>query len=72
MSLRLHHDADPSEPESMTPTDRCDEMAGIFARGILRLHSHALPHVHAEPGADDAAEASLDLSDPPRPCVVAG
>lgn len=72
MSLRLHHDANPSDPERMTPEDRRDEVAGIFARGVMRLHARTLPHVHAEPGADDAPEASLDLSASPRPCVRAG
>lgn len=72
MSLRLHHDADSSDPEHMTSEVRRDVAASIFARGILRLHGRVLPHVDAEPSADDDPEASLDLSAPPRPCVRAG
>ncbi len=72
MSLRLHHDADPTDPESMTPDERRDELASIFARGILRLHGRELPHVPATPGPPDSLESSLDFPAPPRPCVDAG
>jgi len=34
MSLRL----DPTDPADMIHEDRLDEIASIFARGILRLH----------------------------------
>jgi len=68
MSLRL----DPTDPESMTPEERRDELASILARGILRLHGRDLPHGSAETGAPESPEASLDLSAPPRPCVDAG
>ncbi len=67
MSLRL----DPMDPESMTPDERRDELASIFARGILRLHGRELPHVPATPGPPDSPGASLDLSATPRPCVDA-
>jgi hypothetical protein len=72
MSLRLHHDADPSDPESMTPEERREELAGIFARGILCLHTRSLPRDSAEQTRLDSAEASLDLPAPARPCVDAG
>lgn len=68
MSLRL----DPTEPASMTAEARLDETASIFARGVVRLHSRTLPPVQADPDGADAPEASLDLSAPPCPCVVAG
>ena len=41
MSLRLHHAADPGDPESMTLEGRRDEIASIFARAVLRLHTRA-------------------------------
>lgn len=28
----------PTDPEGMSPAERCDEIASIFARGVLRLH----------------------------------
>lgn len=39
MSLR----PDPTDPEDMTPEERLEESASIFARGILRLHGRILP-----------------------------
>jgi hypothetical protein len=35
MSLRLH----PTDPESMAPEDRHDDVASIFAGGFLCLHA---------------------------------
>lgn len=72
MSLRLHHAADPGDPDSMTLEERHDEVAGIFARAVVRLHACALPHVSAEQNPPDFPESSLDLPAPPRPCVDAG
>ena len=48
MSLRL----DPTDPENMTPDERRDEIASIFARGILRLHGRNLPHGSPEQRAE--------------------
>lgn len=72
MSLRPKSPADPTDPENMTPEERRDEIASIFARGLLRLHGRALSHCMAEPSSPDSPKASLDFSATPRPCVVAG
>ena len=68
MSLRL----DPSDPESMTPEERRDELASIFARGVLRLHGRDLPHGSPERRAEESSRTCLELSAAPRPCVDAG
>jgi len=68
MSLRL----DPTDPESMTPEERRDELASIFARGILRLRGRDLPHGSPEPRVEESSATCLDLSATPRPCVDAG
>ena len=39
MSLR----PDPTEPAGMSPEERLDEVAGLLARGILRLHGRIPP-----------------------------
>ena len=68
MSLRL----DPTEPADMTPDDRLEEMASIFARGILLLHGRALPDVPDIENLPDSSQTCLELSAPPRPDGVAG
>ena len=72
MSLRLHNDADPNDPENMTPEDRRDEIASIFARGILRLHGRDLPHQMPEQRTEESSTTCLDLPTTPRPCVDTG
>lgn len=37
MSLRLHNDSDSGDPESMTPEERRDELASVFARSVVCL-----------------------------------
>jgi len=68
MSLRL----DPTDPENMTPEGRRDELASIFARGILRLRGRDLPHGSTGRRAEESSRTCLDLSATPRPCVDAG
>jgi len=68
MSLRLN----PTDPASMKPDERRDEVASILARGVLRLHTRVLPHLPEEQHPPDSPEASLDLSATPCPCVDAG
>jgi hypothetical protein len=68
MSLRL----DPTDPANMTPDERLDEVASIFARGILRLHGRVPPDQSPEQRAEESSPTCLDLSAPPRPCVDAG
>lgn len=68
MSLR----PDPTDPADMTAEQRLDEVAGIFARGILRLHGRALPHVPDAGNLEDSSPTCLELVAPPRPDGVAG
>jgi len=68
MSLR----PDPTDPEDMSPDERLEEMASIFARGILRLHRRILPDLaHAE-NLPESSPTCLELSAPSRPDGVAG
>ncbi len=68
MSLRLN----PTDPGSMPPEERRDELASIFARGILRLRGRDLPHGSPERRAEESSGTCLELSATPRPCVDAG
>lgn len=53
---------DPANPEHMSEDERLYEVASIFARGVLRLHRRALPHVSAENNLPESSQACLDLS----------
>jgi hypothetical protein len=68
MSLRL----DPTEPADMTPDDRLEEIASIFARGILRLHGRVLPDVAPAENLPESSATCLELSALSRPDGVAG
>lgn len=68
MSLRL----DPTEPADMTPDDRLEEIASIFARGILRLHGRALTDTSDIENLPDSSRTCLELSAGRRPDGVAG
>ena len=68
MSLRR----DPMEPEEMTPDGRLDEVASIFARGILRLHGRVLPDDLDIEIPLESSATCLELSAPPRPDGVPG
>jgi hypothetical protein len=68
MSLR----PDPTDPADMTANERLDEVASIFARGILRLHGRVLPNVPDLQNLEDSSPTCLELSAPSRPDGVAG
>lgn len=68
MSLRL----DPAEPAHMEPEDRLDEIASIFARGILRLHGRVLADIPPPQNLEESSPTCLEPSAPPRPDGVAG
>jgi hypothetical protein len=68
MSLR----PDPTDPGDMTPDERLEEVASIFARGILRLHGRVLPDNPDIENLPDSSGTCLELSAGPRPDGVAG
>jgi len=68
MSLRL----DPTDPADMIPEERLDEVASIFARGILRLHGRIVPDSPDIENLPDSSPTCLELSPLPRPDGVAG
>ncbi len=68
MSLRL----DPAEPANMEPEDRLDEIASIFARGILRLHGRVRAGIPPPQNLEESSPTCLELSEPLRPDVLAG
>ncbi len=68
MSLRL----DPAEPADMEPEDRLDEIASIFARGILGLHGRVRADMPPPQNLEKSSPTCLELSAPPRPDGVAG
>jgi len=68
MSLR----PDPTDPADMTADERLDEIASIFARGILRLHGRVVPDSPDIENLPDSSPTCLELSALPRPDGVAG
>lgn len=68
MSLR----PDSDEPEETTPHERLVEVASIFARGILRLHSRRLPDNADIQIPLDSLATCLELPPRPRPDGVPG
>jgi hypothetical protein len=68
MSLRL----DAAEPADMEPEDRLDEIASIFARGILRLHGRVRADIPPPQNLEESSPTCLELSAAPRPDGVAG
>lgn len=63
MSLRLDHD----DPEAMSPAERRDEVASIFARGILRLHGRMVGDFDDLQNLSEDAPACLELPRGSRP-----
>jgi hypothetical protein len=68
MSLR----PDPTAPADMTADERMDELASIFARGILRLHERPQANIPAPQNLEDSSPTCLELSAPPCRDGVAG
>ncbi len=63
MSLRLDHD----DHEAMSAAERRDEVASIFARGILRLHGRIVGDFDESEILDESAPTCLDLCATSRP-----
>lgn len=68
MSLR----PDPTDPADMTAEQRLDEVASIFARGILRLHGRVLPDTSDIENLPESSTTCLELPAPSRPDGVVG
>lgn len=68
MSLRLN----PTEPADMEPEDRFDEIASIFARGILRLHGRVRADIPTPQNLGESSPTCLELPAPPCRDGVAG
>lgn len=68
MSLR----PDPTDPTDMSSDERLDEIASIFARGILRLHGRIPAHAAPAENLLESSATCLELSAGPRPDGVAG
>jgi hypothetical protein len=60
------------DPTDMTAEQRLDEVASIFARGILRLHGRVPAHFAPVENLPESSATCLELSAPPRPDGVAG
>ncbi len=63
MSLYL----DPGEPTDVEPEDRIDEIASIFARGILRLRGRIRVDIPPPQNLEESSPTCLELSAPSRP-----
>lgn len=68
MSLRFDDD----DPDAMSPAERRDEVASIFARGILRLHGRIVSMFGDLGNLAEAARTCLDLPRDSRPDRPAG
>lgn len=68
MSLR----PEPTDPEDMTPEQRLDEVAGIFARGILRLHGRVPAHPDPAENLPESSATCLELAARSRPDGATG
>jgi len=62
MPLRL--DTDPAD---MEPDERLDEVAGIFARSVLRLHGGNHADIAFPQNPEESSATCLELSASPRP-----
>ena len=62
----------PANPKNMDDAGRLEEVASIFARGILRLRDRVIPHVSAEQSPPEFSPTSLDRSAASRPGLPAG
>jgi len=63
MSLHL----DFAEPADMEPEGRLEEIASIFARGILRLHGRVRADIPPPQNPEESSATCLELSASPRP-----
>ncbi len=63
---------DPANPQNMEDADRLEEVASIFARGILRLRGRLGPHPRGEQNPPESSPTCLDLSAASRPDRPAG
>jgi hypothetical protein len=68
MSLR----PEPTDPADMTADERLEEVASIFARGIVRLHGRSIPGDSLTGNLADSSPACLELAAPSRPDGAAG
>ncbi|MDZ4829810.1 MAG: hypothetical protein SGJ09_06385 [Phycisphaerae bacterium] len=68
MSLRPDHD----DPEGMSPAERRDEVAGILARGVLRLHGRIAGDFDEPPNLKECPLTCLDLCANSRPDPTVG
>lgn len=66
MSLRLEH-ADPNDPAAMSPYERRDELASIFARAIPRMPRRGSDAAQLEENAAESVPFGLEVSALPRP-----
>lgn len=53
---------DPDDPEFMSPAERRDELASIFARGILRLRGRVSGDTFNAQNLEDSSPTCLELS----------
>jgi hypothetical protein len=63
---------DPTNPRNMDDAERLEEVASIFARGVLRLHGRRTRHPCADRNPPESSPTSLDLSAASRPDRPAG
>ncbi len=68
MSLRL----DPTDPASMSAAERRNEVASIFARGILRLHGRVASIDDVGEIVENLQRTCLDLPPESRPDPTTG
>lgn len=69
MTATRFHTAFPTlrDIEEMTEGERLEEIAGILARGVLRLHSAGALRCQTEKSLPESPSEGLDLSEPARP-----
>lgn len=68
MLLRL----DPTDPKNMSSAERCEEIASIFARGVLRLHGRVTGDNFDSEVLEDSLPTCLELSATLRPDRTTG
>lgn len=69
MTATRFHTAFPTlrDIEEMTEGERLEEIAGILARGVLRLQSAGALRCQTEKSLPESPSEGLDLSEPARP-----
>ncbi len=60
MSLR----PDPTDPSEMTADQRLEEIASIFARGVLRLHGRVRVDITTPGNLEESLATCLELVGP--------